>query len=109
MKTLQYVAVFGVLNALVFFSINSARAAQAKERTTHRGGKAETYMSTNGRENTNAQWSADPERGWVRAEERHNLHQEGRAPVKNKKPRTKQVKKRKVVKHNFHKSRGERR
>jgi hypothetical protein len=30
-------------------------------------------MSAKGKENTNAQWSADPDRGWIRAEERHEL------------------------------------
>ena len=103
-------AVFGVLNALAFSSISySARAAQAKGRTSQRGGKADTHMSVNGQANTNAQWSADPERGWVRAEERHNLHQQGHGSVRNRETRTKQVRERNVVKHNFNNSRGERR
>jgi hypothetical protein len=33
-------------------------------------------MSEKGSTNSNAQWSADPERGWVRAEGRHDLHQQ---------------------------------
>ena len=41
------------------------------------GGKAASHMRETGLENTNAQWSADPERGWERAEERHELHQKG--------------------------------
>ena len=45
----------------------TAGAAQSK------GGKAESRMSDKGRANTNAQWMADPEKGWVRAEERHRL------------------------------------
>jgi hypothetical protein len=109
MKPLQYVAVFGVLNALAFSSINdSAHAAQAKGRTSQRGGKAAIHMSVNGQENTNAQWSADPDRGWVRAEERQNPHQQGQGTLKNRKTRTKQVNERKVVKHNSN-NRGERR
>jgi enterochelin esterase-like enzyme len=32
-------------------------------------------MSTKGTSNTNAQWSADPDRGWVRANERQNLNE----------------------------------
>lgn len=35
--------------------------------------KAEAHMSDKGRANTNAQWSADPEKGWVRAEERQQV------------------------------------
>ncbi len=100
MKPIQYVAVFGVLNALAFSSINySAHAAQAKGRTSQHGGKADTHMSVNGQKNTNAQWSADPERGWVRADERHDLHQQEQGAARNKKTRTKQVNERKVRKH----------
>jgi hypothetical protein len=32
-------------------------------------------MSEKGAANTNAQWSADPDRGWVRADERHKLNE----------------------------------
>lgn len=38
-----------------------------------KGGTADAHMSVKGRANTNAQWSADPEKGWVRAEERQQL------------------------------------
>jgi hypothetical protein len=34
-----------------------------------------------GRGNANAQWSADPERGWVRADERH-IHEPSDSPKK---------------------------
>jgi hypothetical protein len=37
-------------------------------------------MSERGSANTNAQWSADPERGWVRAEKRHELHEQTGTP-----------------------------
>jgi hypothetical protein len=33
-------------------------------------------MSEKGTTNSNAQWSADPARGWVRAEERHEVRDE---------------------------------
>lgn len=100
MKPIQYVAVFGVLNALALSSVNySAYAAQGKGRTSQPGGKADTQMSVNGQKNTNAQWSADPNRGWVRADERHDQHQQGQGAVRNKKARTKQVNQRKVVKY----------
>jgi hypothetical protein len=36
-------------------------------------------MSTKGASNSNAQWSADPVRGWVRADERQKM-QEKNAP-----------------------------
>lgn len=41
------------------------------------GVKGAERMSERGRANTNAQWSADPERGWVRADERHRLREQG--------------------------------
>ena len=37
-------------------------------------------MSEKGFANGNAQWSADPEKGWVRAEKRHKLHEQKATP-----------------------------
>jgi hypothetical protein len=47
--------------------------AQNSEAAPPTGSKAEAHMSDKGRANTNEQWSADPEKGWVRAEERQQL------------------------------------
>lgn len=52
----------------------ASAAAAAKQ--VQRGGKAVDHMSERGSANTNAQWSADPERGWVRADKRHELHEQ---------------------------------
>jgi hypothetical protein len=52
----------------------ASAAAAAKQ--VQRGGKAPDHMSERGSTNTNAQWSADPERGWVRADKRHELHEQ---------------------------------
>ncbi|HEX7228786.1 MAG TPA: hypothetical protein VF452_00220 [Candidatus Binatia bacterium] len=55
----------------------SATAASAgKQVLAQRGGKAPDHMSQRGSANTNAQWSADPERGWIRADKRHELHEQ---------------------------------
>jgi|SoiMethySBSTD1v2_1073268.scaffolds.fasta_scaffold1186353_2 hypothetical protein len=51
-----------------------------KQVLEQRGGKATDHMSERGSANTNAQWSADPERGWVRAEKRHELHEQTGTP-----------------------------
>jgi hypothetical protein len=48
-------------------------AAAGKAGVTRHGGKALEQMSTKAATNTNAQWAADPDRGWVRADERHKL------------------------------------
>jgi hypothetical protein len=50
-------------------------AAAGKGNVNQHGGKAAEQMSTKGALNTNAQWSADPDRGWIRADERHKLNQ----------------------------------
>jgi hypothetical protein len=69
MKPNGYITIFAVLNALVFLSFDDfAHAAQKK------GGSADTHMSAKGQENTNSRWFADPDRGWVRSDERLESH-----------------------------------
>ena len=51
-------------------------ASSGKQVLAQRSGKAADHMSERGSANTNAQWSADPERGWVRADKRHELHEQ---------------------------------
>lgn len=90
MKPNRYVAVFGLLNALTLAFIGTtAHAAQAKGDSARPGAKAEDHMSAKGAANTNAQWSADPKRGWVRAEERHELHGQTKGAKKTKPSRGK--------------------
>jgi len=77
MKTHKYVNVFVALNALIFcLSGAAAQAGQGNKGSNHRGGQADSHMSEKGATNSNAQWSADPVRGWVRAQERHGLREE---------------------------------
>ena len=74
MQPNRYVAVFGLLSALALCVTDMpAGAGQEKGPSVNRGEKAKTQMSAKGKENTNAQWSADPNHGWVRADERHEL------------------------------------
>jgi hypothetical protein len=70
MQPTRYVAVFGLLSALALCVI-PASAEKGNGPAVNRGEKAK--MNPKGKENTNAQWSADPDRGWIRAEERHEL------------------------------------
>jgi len=70
MQPNRYVAVFGLLGALALCVI-PASAEKGNGPAVNRGEKAK--MSAKGKENSNAQWSADPDRGWIRAEERHEL------------------------------------
>jgi len=82
MKANKYFTVFLFLNVLAFGMTNSpTTAAQAKGEISQRGGQASQHMSIKALTNTNAQWSADPDRGWVRADERHNQNK-GKAKAK---------------------------
>jgi hypothetical protein len=60
-----------ILMALTLASMKLV--AQNAEAAPPKGGKADVHMSDKGRANTNAQWSADPEKGWVRAKARQQL------------------------------------
>ena len=85
MKPKKYVAVFSLLNALAFCLTHSAANAGQGDKGSQRGGQANSHMSSKGSSNSNAQWSADPERGWVRAEERQQRQDESRETSKAKK------------------------
>ena len=98
MKSCKRIAIVAILSALSFSSSRYSAAAAPKQRTDVGGGRADTHMSSKGQDNTNAQWSADPERGWVRADERHDRNQQ-RQETKDKKNRSKQGNERKVTKH----------
>ena len=90
MKPSKYVAIFSLVNALTFCLTQlSARAGQ-EHKGSQPGGQAKSHMSDKGSANTNAQWSADPERGWVRADERHQQHEESQTKEKAKQNRGKQ-------------------
>ena len=72
MKANKHIAAWLFLNILTLGTIHSpVGAAQAKAEPSQRGGQSNKHMNAKGLTNTNAQWSADPERGWVRADERH--------------------------------------
>jgi hypothetical protein len=85
MKRNQYVFVFLLLNALAFCLTHSpAHSGQAKK-DAGRAGQASSHTNSKGAASNNAQWSADPERGWVRADERREQRQESRQASKTKK------------------------
>jgi hypothetical protein len=88
MKFANYIVVAMLLSALVHTSAANAASAD-KNKVNQRGGKATEHMSTKGSANTNAQWSADPERGWVRADERHKKDQKTGITSEPKKPNAK--------------------
>ena len=76
----QGITVVAMLTALLISPANALLAAQKTQvANSHRGGQAAAHLSNKGSTNGNPQWSADPERGWVRTDERHKLHEQNRA------------------------------
>ncbi len=69
---------------LLFLCSSPAVAGRGKGGASRAGGQAASHMSVQGFENNNAQWSADPQRGWVRANERHELHEQHHTPPASK-------------------------
>jgi hypothetical protein len=70
--------ILAISNAmLICFSSASVEAGQSKEETKQAEEQATSNASSNEVENRNAQWSADPERGWVRTDERPDLNDQG--------------------------------
>ena len=90
MKPNKYIAVFSLLNALAFCLTQASGNAGQGDKGSQRGGQANSHMSSKGSANSNAQWSADPERGWVRADERQQRQDESQATSKSKHNRGKQ-------------------
>ena len=83
MKAQKSTVVLMLLGALHFgLSGQAAASGQGKKSTHHRGGQANAHMSPKGSANSNAQWSADPTRGWIRADERRELRNAS-VPSKN--------------------------
>ncbi len=91
MKQNKYIVVLAFLSALTLSLSNlSAETGQGKGASAQRGGQAKTHMSAKGLTNTNAQWSADPDHGWVRADERHELREQKQGAAKSKQNRGKE-------------------
>ena len=81
MKANRIMTAILLLNVLTSGMTNSgATAGQEKGETREHGRQASEHMSVKALTNTSAQWSADPERGWVRADERPNQGQEKAKP-----------------------------
>jgi hypothetical protein len=85
MKPNKYVAIFSFLGVLACCLTHSPAHAGQANKDAGRGGQANSHMTSKGAANTNAQWSADPELGWVRADERREQREESRPASKAKK------------------------
>jgi hypothetical protein len=58
--------------AAALLALSSSPTFAAGETGPKRRGKADSHMSSGGQESGDAQWSADPERGWIRVDERRD-------------------------------------
>ena len=87
MKPNKYLAVFALLSLLAFSSTHSSANAGQGDKGSNRGGQSSSHMSSKGSANSNAQWSADPERGWVRADEHQQRQDDSQATSKSKQNR----------------------
>ena len=76
MKSAKVAALLVLCAALLSIGTTSGGAAQAKYSPGQRGGQAAQQMSSKGSAQSSHQWSADPERGWVRGDETHGANDE---------------------------------
>jgi hypothetical protein len=76
MKPAKYIIAAMILSGSVSLLDVATVIGAGKGSGGQHGGKAAEHMSSKGAANTNAQWSADPEKGWVRASERHETQQQ---------------------------------
>ena len=74
MKSAKVAALLVLCTALLSIGTTSGGAAQAKYSPGQRGGQAAQQMSSKGSAQSNHQWSADPERGWVRGDEANSAN-----------------------------------
>jgi hypothetical protein len=71
-----------MLAAVAFASFTLA--ATNIEAAPPKGGNSRAHMNVEAGENANAQWTADPEKGWVRADERRQRPKEKKENAKPK-------------------------
>lgn len=72
MKRTSYISVLAIAN-LLLASITAPILAAGQGKSSHKqGGKFSTEGRSKETANQNAQWSADPKRGWVRSDESHS-------------------------------------
>ena len=73
MERASYLSVLAITILLLTSVTGSMVAAgQGKDSYNKRGGPS-THGGSKGTANNNAQWSADPEQGWVRSHQRHSM------------------------------------
>ena len=82
MKLNRYASVVLLLSVLTFVATASSVAGEPGKKKAGSGRQADSHMSGRGSANSNAQWTADPERGWIRADERQDRQSHGQSATK---------------------------
>jgi hypothetical protein len=90
MRPSKCIVVFSLLNALAFCLTRSPAHAGQANKHSQPGNQPTSHLSNQQSANTNAHWSADPERGWVRVDKRHQEREESYTSGKSKQSRGKQ-------------------
>lgn len=80
MKFAENIVLVVFLSAFLGIDSGPSDAAQARKFSAQRGGQGGANSRAKGSVHGNPQWFADPERGWVRAEEHQELKGERSAP-----------------------------
>jgi hypothetical protein len=76
--TVDLVAAITLTGAVTGLALNALCAGPIKNPDGHRGKQEATQA--HGKSAGNTMWSADPERGWVRADERRKAQEQTRPP-----------------------------
>ena len=77
MKPIMWIALFMVLSVGILAPASVANAGEKKNSNA-------TFSDKKATEKNGAQWSADPERGWVRADKRRQSSDSDRVPGDNR-------------------------
>jgi hypothetical protein len=88
--TVNLVAAIALTGAVTGFAVNAFCAGSIKSPEGHRNRQATTQTSGKSAGNTSV-WTADPERGWIRADERRKAQEQTR-PSNTGKAKTKKTK-----------------
>jgi hypothetical protein len=78
MNTASYISVLAIGILLLANVSSSVVAAGEAKNPPKQHGAVSTKNSSQRSINQNTQWSADPERGWVRSDESHRIQRRGR-------------------------------
>jgi hypothetical protein len=78
----KYITMVAILAAVTLASFVVAPPSTGAERSKRE--RAGEHKSPKGRDDTKAQWTADPEKGWVRTGESHQLQKDTENSRRNK-------------------------